>query len=63
LAAVEELEHDAFDGAWWDRMPCWLRVVMDDLQEVVLGILEDHEDALVFQDDLDELDYIRVTQL
>jgi len=36
---------------------------VDDLQEVMLGVLEHHEDTFVFQDNLDELDDIRVTQL
>ena len=43
-------------------MPSWLSVVMDDLEEIVLGIFEDHEDAFVFEYDFDEADHIRVAQ-
>ena len=39
-----------------------LSVVVDDLEEIVLGILEDHEDAFVFKDDLDETDNVRVSE-
>jgi hypothetical protein len=31
-------------------------VVVDDLEQIVLGIFEDHEDALAFKDDLDKMD-------
>ena len=44
-------------------MPCWLGVMVDDLQEVMFGVLEDHENAFVFQDDFNKLDYIHMTQL
>jgi hypothetical protein len=44
-------------------VPGLLRVVVDDLEEVVLGVLEDHEDALVLEDDFDELDDVGVTEL
>lgn len=44
-------------------MSCWLRVVMDDLEEIVFGIFEDHEDALVFEDDLNQFDDIGMAQL
>lgn len=29
---------------------------MDDLEEIVLGVFEDHEDAFTFEDDLDKMD-------
>lgn len=44
-------------------MSLWLCMVMDDLQQVMLGILEDHEYALVLQDDLLQTDDIRMIQL
>lgn len=62
LAAVEELEHDALDGVWRDGMPRLLGVVVDDLQQVVLGVLKDHEYALVLEDDFDELDDVGVVE-
>ena len=63
LASIQKLKHDAFHCAWRDGVPRWLGVVVDDLQEVMLGVLKYHEDAFIFQDDLNELDDIRVTQL
>jgi hypothetical protein len=53
LAAVEQLEHDALDGGWWDRMARLLCVVVDDLQQVMFCVLKDHEDALVLEDSFD----------
>lgn len=38
-------------------------MVLDDLQQVVLAVLEHHEDALVLEDDLDEVDDVRVGEL
>jgi len=35
-------------------------MVLDYLEEVVLGVFKDHEDAFVFEDDFDEVDHIRV---
>ncbi len=61
LTSVEQLKHDTFDGGGRDGMPRWLGVVMDDLQEVMLGVFEDHKDAFVFQDDLDKANDIHVT--
>lgn len=44
-------------------MPCRLSVMMNNLQEIMLGVLEDHEDTFVFEDDFDETNDIDVTQL
>ena len=63
LAAIQQLKHDALHGARWDGVACRLRVVMNNLQEIMLGILEDHENTLILQNDLDKLDYIGVTKL
>ena len=30
--------------------------MVDDLEEIVLGVLEDHEDALALENDLDKMD-------
>jgi len=62
LTAIQELEHDAFNSRRWDGMPCWLGVVMDDLQKIMLGVLEDHEDTFVFQDNLNQPDDIHMTK-
>ena len=40
-----------------------LRVVLDDLEKVMLAVFEDHEDAFVFEDDLLEVDYVEVREL
>ena len=37
-------------------------MVLDYLEQVVLCIFEDHEDALVFEDDLDEMDHVWMGQ-
>jgi hypothetical protein len=39
-----------------------LSVVMDDLKQIMLGVLEYHEDTLVFQDDLCQLHYVGMIQ-
>lgn len=44
-------------------MPCWLRVVMDDLEQVMLGIFKDHENTFILQNDFDQANDIDVTQL
>lgn len=44
-------------------MACRLSVMMNDLQEIMLGVLEDHEDAFVFENDFDETNHVHVTQL
>ena len=63
LAAIEQLEHDGLDGGGGDGVTGLLGVVVDDLEEVVFGVLEDHEDALVLEDDLDQLDDVLVVEL
>lgn len=61
LTTIEQLKHDAFHGCWRNRMPCWLSVVVDNLQEIMLSVLENHEDTFVFEDDFDEANDIRMT--
>lgn len=63
LTSVEELEHDAFDGGRGYRMTRLLCVVVDDLQEIMLGVLKHHEYALVLEHDLAEFDDIAVAEL
>ena len=63
LTPIEQLEHDALDGAGRDAMARLLRVVVDDLQQVVLGVFEHHEDALVLENDLNQADHIVVLEL
>lgn len=63
LAAIQQLKHDAFDGARWNGVACRLGVVMNNLQEIMLCILEDHKNTLVLQNDLNKLDYISVAKL
>lgn len=60
LTAVEELEHDGFDGCGWDGMACRLSMVVDDLEEIMLCVFENHKDAFIFEDDLDEPDDVHV---
>mgnify|MGYP005989068821 CR=1 FL=1 len=62
VAAIEQLEHYTFDGGRRNRVARLLGVVMDDLEQVVLGVVEYHKDALVFEDDLDETNDIGVAQ-
>ena len=62
VAAVEALEHDALDGGWWDGVAWLLRVMVYDLEQVVLGVLEHPVDALVLEDDLDQLDHVGVVE-
>jgi hypothetical protein len=38
-------------------------MVMNDLEEIMLRIFENHEDTFTFQDDFDESDDIYMTQL
>ena len=61
LTAVQELEHYRFDGWSRDRMASRLGVMMNDLEEVVLGIFENHEDTFILEDNFDEPDDIHVT--
>lgn len=63
LAAIQQLKHDAFHGTRWNGVACRLGVVMNNLQEIMLCILEDHENTFVLQNDLNKLDYIGVTKL
>ena len=66
VAAVEQLEQQRLDDGRGDGTPRarrLRRVVVDDLQQVVLGVLEDHEDALVLEDGLDEAHDVGVAQL
>lgn len=44
-------------------MACWLRMMVYDLQKIMLCILEHHENTLVFQDDFDKPDNIDMAQL
>jgi hypothetical protein len=41
----------------------WLRVVMNNLKEVMLCVFEDHEDTFTFQDDFYKPDDVYMTQL
>lgn len=58
--AVEELKEDRFDHAGGDGMSLWLGVMVDDLEEIMLAIFEDHEDTFVLENDLHEMDQVRV---
>jgi hypothetical protein len=62
LTSVQQLEHDALHRSRRDGMTSRLGVVMNDLQEIVLGVLEDHENTFVFQDDLMKFDDINMTK-
>src|SRR5277367_2236314 len=44
-------------------MTCRLCVMMYDLQKIMFCIFKDHENTLVFQDDLDKPDNVDMTQL
>lgn len=58
--AIQELEEDGFYHGGGDGVAGGLSVVVDDLEEVVFAVFEDHEDAFFFEDDLDEVDEVRV---
>ena len=58
--SIQELKEDGFDHSCGDRMSCRLGVVVDDLQQVVLAVLEDHEDTFLFEDDLYKMDDVGV---
>lgn len=62
LAPVEQLKHDALDGGRGNRMSGLLGVVVDDLQQIVLGVLENHEDALVLEERFHEADDVVVAK-
>lgn len=60
--AVQELEEDGADHTGLDCVALRLGVVVDDLEEVMLGIFEDHEDAFVFEYDFFQLDDVGVRE-
>jgi len=62
VQTIEELEEDGFDHTGGYGSAGWLGVVVDDLQEVVLAVLEDHEDTFVFQNDFDKVDEVWVSK-
>ena len=45
---VEELEQDRADHFCWNGVALGLGVVVDYLEEVVLCVFEDHENAFIF---------------
>ena len=63
LTPVEQLKHNALDRARRDGMPRLLRMVVNNLQQIMLCILEHHKDALILENDLNQLDNVGVTQL
>lgn len=44
----EDLEHTGSESGGWYWGPGKEGVVMDDLEEIVFGVFEYHEDALAF---------------
>lgn len=44
-------------------MSGWLRVVVNDLQKIVLAVFEDHENAFFLQDDLNKVDQVGMVKL
>jgi hypothetical protein len=63
LTPIQELKHDALDRCRGNWVTGRLRVVMDYLEQVMLGVFENHEDTFTFQDDFHESDDIYMTQL
>jgi hypothetical protein len=61
--SMQELVEDRSDGSCRNRRPLGLVVMMDDLEQVVLGILEDYVNALVFQDDFYSMYHIWMGKL
>jgi hypothetical protein len=61
--ALQQLVQDGLDGAGGYGLALGLIVVVDDLEQVVLGILEYDEDALFFQDYLDRVHDVWVRKL
>lgn len=61
--AIQQLEQNRSDHGCRDGMSLWLGVVVDDLQQIVLCVLEDHEDTLVLQDDLFESYHVSMGEL
>ena len=47
--AIEKLEEDGFYSRRGYWVPGWLGVVVYNLQKIMFGVLEDHEDALVLE--------------
>lgn len=60
--AVQQLVEDGANGAGGDAVTRGLRVVVDDLQQVVLGVFEDHEDAFFFEQDFVKADQVGVRE-
>lgn len=61
--AVEQLEQDGLDHLSRNRPSGGLRVVVNDLEQVVLAIFEDHEDTFVFENNLSKVHKIGMRQL
>lgn len=53
---------NGLDALCWDGAACRLSVVVNDLKQVMFGILEDDEDAFVLEDYLHGMNDIRVRQ-
>jgi len=61
--AIEKLEEDGLDRGGGNGIAGRLCVMVDDLKQVMLGVLEYHEDAFILQDDFHKVDHVRVVQL
>ena len=62
VEAVQQLEEDGLDHAGWYGTTRWLGVVVDDLKQVVLAVLKDHEDAFVFENNFDQMNEVRMRE-
>lgn len=60
---IKKLIHDGAKSGCGNRCSWVLSVPVYDLQEIMLGVFEDHEDALGFQDNLDQMNDVLVGQL
>ena len=60
--SIEKLKQYRLDGRCRYGVSTMLCMVMYDLEQVMLSILEDHEDTLVFQDGFNQMDDIWVRQ-
>jgi hypothetical protein len=58
--ALEQLVHDRLDNFGGDGVAVGLSVVVDDLQEIVLGILKHDEDALLLENDFHSADDVEM---
>jgi hypothetical protein len=58
--ALEQLIHDRLDNFGGDGVAVGLSVVVDDLQEIVLGILKHDEDALLLENDFHSVDDVEM---